>query len=113
MDALLPYLVQALSLLPILVLPVIGLVLCRKKLARSHPKACAHATVGWVLFILFLSVGRGASLFVTMHAVQSGNRLAWTNWLGYIGLASQLLMLASLLFLLLAILADRGSSESR
>jgi hypothetical protein len=117
MDALLPYLTQMLALLPYLVIPVVGLVLCRKKLARSHPKASARATVGWVLLIVYLSLGRGASLIITMHAAQSGDRfadrMAYTNWLGYIGLASQLVMLASMLFLLLAILADRSGPESR
>lgn len=111
MNTLLPYLAQAIALLPFLVIPIIGLVLCRKKLAHSHPVASARATGGWVLLILHIALGRGATAFLTIHAVQSGDRLAYTNWLAHLRVASQLLLLASLILLLLAILADRSSSE--
>jgi len=109
MDALLPYLAQALGLLPFLVVPIIGLVICRRKLARSHPKASSRATAGWVLYMVHIAVGRGGTMFITMHALQSGNRMAYVNWITFTNLAAQLVLLVSLLFLMLAILADRNA----
>jgi hypothetical protein len=113
MDELLPYLSQALVMLIFLVVPISGLVLCRKKLARSHPKACAHATTGWVLYMVHIVLGSGVTIFFRMHAVQSGNRLAYANWLTFTNLAASVILLASLLFLILAIIADRSAPEPR
>lgn len=96
---------------PILATAIVGMVLCRQKLARSHPEAYGRATLGWVFLILYVVVGVGVRLVVANYATQSGNRQGFTGWIAAANLASVALLLASLILLLQAILANRGGSE--
>ncbi len=109
---LITFLVGLLPVLPVIATAIIGLVLCRRRLSQSHPKAHARAATGWVLLIAFFMVGQGASVLIAFHAAQSPDRMAFVKWLSITNVASQLILLASAIMLLQAILADRDDRDA-
>lgn len=106
--SLITFFIGLIPVAPVLAAAIVGLVLSRKKLAGSCPRAHARATLGWVLLILHLVPGYGARVFISIQAAQSADRLAYANWLFIANLVSAALLLASAVLLLQAILADRG-----
>lgn len=102
------FVVGLIPVLPIIATAIIGLVLCRRRLAQSHPKASARATAGWVLLIAYFVVGQGAGVLIAFNAAQSADRTGFVKWLSVSNVASQIILLASAILLLQAILADRG-----
>lgn len=100
-----------LSLAPIWITAIVGLVLCRKKLARSHPAASARATLGWTLLIVYATVVPLVRVFLAISAAQSGDRTAYASWLALVNVIGTAVLLASVILLLLSILADRDRSQ--
>jgi hypothetical protein len=95
--------------LPTVVIAVVGVVLSRSKLPQAHAKARRLATVGFSLLALQALVGASMRTYVPYLAVESGDRLAMTNYLTLIGVVTSLLLWASLILLLLAVFADRNA----
>jgi len=97
---------------PVLAAAIVGLVLSRRRLADSCPRAHARATLGWVLLILHLVPGYGTRVFISIQAARSADRLAYASWLSIANLVSAALLLAAAVLLLQAILADRREPAS-
>lgn len=101
-----------LASLPILAIAVVGVVVSRMKLRQSHAKAKRLATAGFSLMALQAVVGASIPAYVGMSVAGTGDRLAMANVVTFSGMAAHLLLLASMILLLLAVLADRKTPES-
>jgi len=106
------YLIQVMSQSPTIALAVAGIVLCRRKLSRSHARASARATLGWALLILYVVIGRGLSTIATYYVIESGDRVGNSGWLSLASLFGYALLISSLLLLLLSTLSNRDGPES-
>lgn len=97
--------------LPQVVFAIVGLVLIRSRLRPSHPKACHHGTIGMTLILVNALWGAlGRTWVLVVFAGETQDRMAVTNKLTVVGLVSFVLFSAALVFILVAILADRGPS---
>lgn len=96
--------------LPILVIAVVGAVLSRSRIPQAHAKARRLATIGFSLLGLHALVGAAMRAYVDTRFIDTGDRVAMANALSLTGVVTYLLLAASLVLLLLAVLADRNSS---
>ncbi len=97
--------------LPTLMIGVVGAVLSHIRLRQTYAKARRLAISGFSLLAVQALLGAGVRVYLDMM-VTSGSMLpvAFGNYLTTTGLVSYLLLAASLILLLLAVLADRDSS---
>jgi O-acetylhomoserine/O-acetylserine sulfhydrylase-like pyridoxal-dependent enzyme len=98
--------------LPIVAIAVIGLVLSRSKLPKSHTKAKRLATIGFGLLAIQALGGEAVRRYIVAVAASSGDRIAMTNNFTIVGLVTYVLLAVALVLLMLAIIADRNVSES-
>jgi hypothetical protein len=101
-----------LASLPIFVIAMIGAVLSRNKLPQAHAKARRLATIGFTLLGLYAIVGGAVRTYVAGGLASAGDRVAMAMGLGIANMVAYLLLAASLVLLLLAVLADRDSPIS-
>ncbi len=98
--------------LPIVVIAVIGLVLCRSRLPKSHGKAKLLATMGFSLLGIQALGGEAVRRYIVGVAAGSGDRVAMANSFTTVGLVTYALLAVSLILLMFAIVADRTSQDS-
>jgi hypothetical protein len=96
--------------LPVVAIAVVGIVLSRVKIPEAHAKARRLSTFGFSLLLLQALIGTTLRTYISYMAIESGDRLAMANQLTLIGVVASLLLWASLILLLLAVLADRNVS---
>ena len=101
-----------LSSLPVLVIAVVGIVLCHRKLPQSHAKARRLATGGLSLMALETLVRSVMSAYVTVSRTEGRVGLPMVNALSIVNAVAYLLLLVSLVLMLLAVLADRETRPS-
>ena len=96
---------------PILVIGVVGAVLSHIRLRQTHARARLLAVSGFGLLAAQALLGAGVRAYLDMMVI-SGSMLpvAVGNHRTITGVVSYLLLAASLILLLLAVLADRDSS---
>jgi hypothetical protein len=93
--------------LPILVIAVVGVMLSRSKIPREHTKARRHAICGFSLLGVQTLVGAAMHAYEIAVTFSTGDRIAMTRFASNTGFVTSILLVASLVLLLLAVLADR------
>ena len=98
--------------LPILVIAGAGVVLSRSKIPPAHARARRLSTSGFSLLGLHALVGVAMRTYVDTITLRSNSPIAAANVLSITNVVSYLLLAASLVLLLRAVLADRDSIGS-
>jgi hypothetical protein len=110
-----PVIVFAMALLtslPIVAIGVVGVVLSRSRLGQSQARARRLATAGFSLTALQALVGPTIRTYAAIQHVEINDQLAFARILTITNAAGYVLLLASLVLLLLAVLADREPTGS-
>lgn len=97
--------------LPQIIVATVGLVLVRSRLKGFHPRAYFYGNIGLALLLAnSLSRVLGQAYFQTQIA-QGQDRMAVTTVLSIANFVGFVLFTASLVFILVALLADRESGN--
>src|SRR5262245_41896248 len=98
--------------LPQIVIAGVGLVLVRTRLKRAHTRAYLYGNI----VLAFLLVKSLWSVFtrayIHAHIAQAQDRVDFANKLTMANLAAFVILMASLAFILAAILADRDQTKN-
>jgi hypothetical protein len=97
------------SALPQIAIAIVGLILVHTRLREFHQRAYLYGTTGLALMLLNGLWGALARTYALTNAAQSLHPVELANKLSMVGLISYVLLSASLVLLLAALLADRDS----
>ena len=112
MNSMLAILPAALILnLPQIAIAAVGLVLIHIKLKRPHPRVHLYGTIGLAFLLAHGLLGVAISLSMP-YARRSYEPAAFAKWITVTNLASLGVLSASLVLLLVALLADREAAKS-
>jgi hypothetical protein len=99
------------SSLPQIGIAIVGLVLIHTRLRRLHPRAHLFGTIGFALLLANALLGVAIRAYVP-YAKHSYDPIAFANMLTTTNLISFVVLSASLVLILVALLADRDSAKS-
>src|SRR5688572_1031365 len=99
------------SSLPQAAIATVGLVLIHTKLRRLHPRAHLYGIIGFALLLANGLIG-GAFRAYMPYARRSYEPLVFANMITKINLVSFVILSASLVLILVALLADRDPAKS-
>jgi hypothetical protein len=100
------------SSLPQIAIATVGLVLVHNRLRQSHPRAYLHGTLGMALLLANGLLGVAVRAYIQANAGQLHESAAWVNRLTMANLVSFVVLAASLVLILIALVADRNPDRS-
>jgi len=99
--------------LPQIAVAAVGLILIQTRLKRVHPRAYRYGSIGFVLLLASAIWGVfGRTYFLAASAAEPLNRVALANSITMVGLVGSIGLIAALIFILVAVLADRDAASS-
>lgn len=94
--------------LPHIVIAIVGLVLIQTRLKQVHPRAYLYGALGLTLLLANGLLGVGARVYFQVYVRDAPRGPDLANILTVFNLASFVVLTASLVLILMAILADRS-----
>jgi hypothetical protein len=98
--------------LPQIIIAVVGLVLVHTKLKELHQRAYLYGNIGLGLLLVYALWSASIRVYIQTNMAQAQDRLAVINNFSIANLAGFVILIASLGFMLVAMLADRNPSKS-
>ncbi len=104
--------VSLISHLPQIAIGIVGLVLVHTRLKRFHPKAYFYGTMGLTLLLANGLLGVATRAYIRANSGNFDNGADMVNMLTKVNLVSFVVLASSVVLILVALLADRGSAEN-
>lgn len=98
--------------LPQIAIGAVGLLLVHTRLRRSHPKAYLYGTIGMTLLLANGLLGVLSRTYIQSAIAQAQHPISLANKTSMVSAAGYLISVISLVFILMALVADRGSEQN-
>lgn len=96
--------------LPLIMVSIAGIILSRRRLVPAHPRAGRFATLGFLSLMGYAGVALAVRIYAASVAIQQVGPSTFARNLTLANLLGYALLLAAVVFILLATLADRRAS---
>jgi ABC-type uncharacterized transport system permease subunit len=100
------------SQLPNIIIAIVGLTLAHSRLKKMLPRAYLYGNIGFALLLMhsiWIVLGQA---YIQASAAQAQDRIAYLNNFTIINLASYIVLTGAIVFIAIAVLADRNTPKS-